>query len=361
MIEMVRECGEKADIVIRADGNADIGAGHLMRCLTIADGIREKERVMFWCADETGASRARDRGYKALTLGTDYRDMTSELPLFEELAGEGRKTFLVDSYYASDEYLRVLRDYGSVYLLEDVPGHVRPVDGLINYNIFAGEEDYRRVYRQCPGKVRLYIGGSYVPLRRQFMWRHYRVRDQVRELLVTTGGGDRENIAGEILETLLDILDDVCIVHVVSGPYNPHGEWLDRYAERHPLVRVHRSVEDMAGLMSQCDLAVTAGGTTIYELCALGVPFVCFSYAENQEALTEYAGEREIGLHAGAFHRDPAGTLERIGSLTQRAAADMRLRLCMSGRAREVVDGAGAERLAAALAAARHFDREGQR
>lgn len=351
---------EKADIVIRADGNAHIGAGHLMRCLTIAEEIGDRERVVFWCADEISASQVRDRGYKARTLGTDYRDMGAELALLEKMAGKGKKTFLVDSYYVSAEYLRALRTFGTVYLLEDVPGHVWPADGVINYNAFAAEADYRKLYGKsmCP---RLYIGAAYVPLRSQFTRRDYRVRDQVRELLVTTGGGDRENIAGKILETLSDIIKDICTVHVVSGPYNPHGEWLDSYAKTHPFVRVHRRVENMAQLMLQCDLAVTAGGTTVYELCALGVPFVCFSYAENQEALTAYAGQREIGLDAGAFHRDPERTLERIGSLTRQAASDMKLRRRMSHRAREMVDGAGAKRLAAALGTAGDFGREDQR
>ncbi len=358
---MKSETGEKkADIVIRADGNAHIGAGHLMRCLTIAEEVGDRERVVFWCADETGAAQVRTRGYQVQTLETDYRDMESELALLEKMAGKGKKIFLVDSYYVSSEYLRALRTFGAVYLLEDVPGHVWPVDGVINYNAFAVEEDYRKLYEQSM-RPRLYIGAAYVPLRRQFTGRRYQVRDQVRELLLTTGGGDRENIAGQILETISDIIKDICIVHVVSGPYNPHGEWLDSYAKAHPQVRVHRQVEDMARLMQQCDLAVTAGGTTVYELCALGVPFVCFSYAGNQEALTAYAGQQEIGLDAGQFHRDPEGTLERIKGLTRQAAVDMKLRQRMSRRAREMVDGAGAKRLAAALEAAGDLGREEQR
>lgn len=62
---------------------------------------------------------------------------------------------------------------------------------------------------------------------------------------------------------------------------------------------LHCDVKDMAGLMTACQLAVTAGGTTIYELSVLGVPFVCFSYAENQEGLTEWLGKQEIAGYAG--------------------------------------------------------------
>lgn len=72
-------------IAFRADGNADIGVGHLMRCLTIAEQVGERGHVVFWCADEASAALARARGFAALALGTDYRDMSSELPRLEQL------------------------------------------------------------------------------------------------------------------------------------------------------------------------------------------------------------------------------------------------------------------------------------
>ena len=350
------EAGKKAEIAIRADGNADIGVGHLMRCLTIAGQTGERAHVVFWCADEASVALVRERGYEALALGTDYRDMDSELPRLEALVHKGQKPgmILVDSYFVTEDYLRALGAYGSVYLLEDMPGHIWPVDGVINYNAFARRSRYEAAYGQSgensPG-TRLCIGASYAPLRPQFTGCDYQVNPQVREVLITTGGGDGENIAGRILERLEDREFQI---HVVSGPCNPHGAWLADYAQAHPRVTVHQRVEDMAGLMLGCDLAVTAGGTTIYELCALGVPFVCFSYAENQEALTEYAGEQGIGLCAGKYHQDGAGTLERIGHLVRLAAADAKLRREMSRKAKTLVDGQGASRLADALVEACH-------
>lgn len=345
---------QKKSILIRADGNARIGAGHLMRCLTIADALNCRDSVRFLCADEESAELARQRGYEAVTLGTDYRDMLSELTILEAVwADKDRgtqtvpQTILVDSYCVSADYLQALRAFGRVFLLEDIPGRSWPVDGVINYNAFAEEETYNAIYGQ-QGNVRRYIGASYVPLRPAFADRKYQVREQVRELLLTTGGGDRENIAGKILERLGNTS---YVIHVVSGPYNPHGAWLARYAQEHPRVVLHRQVTEMAELMLQCDLAVTAGGTTIYELCALGVPFVCFSYAENQEALVDYAGRQEIGLDAGKYHYDPVRTLENIGRLVERAAADAQQRREMSRRAARLVDGRGTVRLAEALLA----------
>ncbi len=100
------------------------------------------------------------------------------------------------------------------------------------------------------------------------------------------------------------------------------------------------------------------GGSTVYELAALGVPLLCFSYAENQEALADCVGARGIGLSAGAWHRDPGGTLERIGGQFQKLAADSRIRQACSRRGMALTDGGGAERLAGALLAGREKHRE---
>ena len=100
-----------------------------------------------------------------------------------------------------------------------------------------------------------------------------------------------------------------------------------------------------------CGIAVTAGGSTIYELAAAGVPFICFSYAENQENLTEYVGREHIAGYAGAWHKEPEETLERIGRLFKELISDVSMRINYSGRGREMVDGFGAERIAKALLA----------
>lgn len=346
----------KTDIIIRADGNARIGAGHLMRCLTVAEEIREQERVVFWCADQASAELAESRGYNVHVLGTDYRDMLSELPRWEAWAQQEREavkslrpTILVDSYYVNAEYLHALRAYGRVYLLDDMGKQAWPVDGVINYNAFAQRESYERLYAgqdRLSGQTALYIGSAYIPLRSQFIGRSVPVREQVKELLITTGGGDRENIAGRILERIVNV---GCRIHVVSGPYNPHGAWLEEYAAAHPRVEVHRQVTEMAALMEQCDLAITAGGTTVYELCALGVPFICFSYAENQEALAEYAGRQGIGRNAGKYHRGPEKVLAYMAELVRETMEDEAGRREMSRKARVLVDGGGARRLAEVL------------
>ncbi len=353
----------------RADGNAVIGAGHLMRCLTIAEGLKEllaadEEKnemagkplqeacnICFLCADEESAGLVTQKGFAARILHTDFRNMEEELPIIRMLFG-GKKevynhVFLVDSYYVTESYLQELKSYGRVYLLDDMGKKPYPVDGVINYNAFADREYYQKLYQGR--ETILAIGSDFVPLRRQFLNVPYVVRKQVTDVLITTGGGAQDDIAIAVLEA---IMRPECSYHVVVGQFNKSfSAWkqMERECRR---IHVHYGVTDMASLMRKCDMAVTAGGTTIYELAAIGVPFLCFSCAENQEALTEYIGKEKIAGYCGAYHLDKHETLRCMSSLAKRLcedAAGIEMRRMMNKKEKEMIDGMGAGRIAKLL------------
>ncbi len=392
----------------RADGNAKIGAGHLMRCLTIAGALAEKcgttEEILFLCADEESAGLAERQGFRTRVLYTDYQKMETELPglaeileekvsgpecmkadpfsaeptretaetFFEQKSDEGTETALmkrhniliVDSYYVTEAYLKAVGRFATVLLLDDMGERAWPVDGILNYNAFAEPEHYRSLYAAASKEPLYGIGSSFVPLRSQFQNVPYKVRERVQNVLITTGGGDSDNIAGQIWESLYQ--EDVAY-HVVIGRFNPYFSWWEEKAaecseklecpdagvmqDRKPgkaaacRLYLHTDVQDMAGLMAQCDLAVTAGGTTIYELAAVGVPFLCFSYAENQEALTEYIGRKQIAGYCGAWHKGKEAVLEALK--TQMAVCRSKaVREHMSWEEKRMTDGGGASRCA---------------
>lgn len=334
--------------LIRADGNSTIGAGHLMRCLTVADALGDKDKVRFVCADEESAALARRRGYEACCLGSDYRNPEEELPVLERrLKRNIPAVWLVDSYFVTDGYLEALGQYGKVVLLDDMGQRAFPVDGVINYNVFAEEETYRILY--AGRDTKRYIGGRYVPVRPEF-GKGGKENRQAKHLLITTGGSDKDNLAGAILSALEKSAGQNSFhYHVVVGAYSPYfQEWKER-ARVQNNITVHHDVQDMAGLMAACDIAVTAGGTTVYELAALGIPLVCFSYAENQEKLTEYMGRENIAGFAGAYHREGAAVFDRIAGLCMELAESRTLRETYSQRERQMTDGAGAARIAAVL------------
>lgn len=333
----------RKNILIRADGNAGIGAGHLMRCLTITEALENKAQVGFVCADRDSAELAMSKGFDAYVLGTDYKHMELELPLWEQLLDGNlrNRKILVDSYYVTNVYLEGLQTYGQVILLDDMCKRPWNVDKLINYNAFATIEMYDSL--NSPYKTQYYVGGRYIPIRKEFCGKDYQPKEHAENILITTGGGDCDNIAGQILD---NIRDTSCTFHVVTGRFNPHYDELLKCSKEYGNVQVYHDVKNMAELMARCDLAVTAGGTTIYELSALGVPFVCFSYAENQEKLTEYIGDRQIAGYGGAYHKDACGTLEGIAKQINELKKNSALRKEYSEKERKLVDGEGAKRIA---------------
>jgi UDP-2,4-diacetamido-2,4,6-trideoxy-beta-L-altropyranose hydrolase len=333
-------------IIFRADGNAKIGMGHLMRCLTVAEAVRTGfgEPIRFLCSDEESAGLAKERGFEAAALQGDYRQLERELPRWRQWIKGSSNTILVDSYYVTDAYLEGLKPYGTVYLMDDLQNHAYPVDGVINYNLFADRAVYERLY--TGRSVKFCLGGNYVPLREQFAGVNYGVRDGVRDVLITTGGGDEHNIAGAILDR---IYREDMVYHVLVGRFSPHFESWQKRAGAEKNIRIHFDVKDMAELMCQCDLAVSAGGSTLYELAAVGVPFISFSYAENQEALVEYMGRHEVAGCVGAWHKDARGTLDRLEKLFAELCEDSDLRRRYFERERGLIDGQGAGRVAKVL------------
>ena len=335
-------------LIIRADGNAKIGAGHLMRCLTIAGAA--KQDVLFLCADVASAELAESHGFRAEVLHTDYRQPETEFAadgksVWDRWIKGADNTILVDSYYVTDGYLEELKRYGRVFLLDDLQDHAFPVDGVINYNVFAEESVYRKLYKDQ--ETRCYLGGAYMPLRQQFCGVAYEIRDAVKDVLITTGGGDADNIAGAILD---GIYDPGIHFHVLVGRFSPHFESWRVRQQKTENIEVYFDVQDMAGLLSRCDLALSAGGSTVYEIAAIGVPLICFSYAKNQEALVDYIKEMEIAGSAGAWHRDREACLTQIRSLFGKLCSDRELRRQFWEKERTLIDGRGAKRLAEILA-----------
>ncbi len=322
-----------------------------MRCLTIMEAVAKicgKQEILFVCADEASAALAERNGFQVFVLHTDYWDMASELPLWDKIPRVIKNTeanaVLVDSYYVTNAYLACLQSYGRVYLMDDMQEEKFDVTCVINYNAFADHAIYERLYAGTD--TRLLLGASYVPLREGFFNRHYQVKDRVEDVLVTTGGGDVDNIACKVLQA---IEGSGINYHVVVGQYNPHYEEVKELARSRRGLWVHHDVADMPELMLKCDLAVTAGGTTVYELAALGIPFLCFSYARNQEALASYIGDKQIAGFCGAYHKEPQKVLKNLAGLFREYCASGELRLRAHSREKEMVDGLGAGRLAGIL------------
>ncbi len=334
-------------ILIRVDGNQLIATGHLMRTLTIArECVRRNVPVHFVVADEKSEEILKHlwqpgESFEITVLESDYRRPEAELSIFRELLeAQKPEVLLVDSYFVTAHYLETLGRYAKVCYLDDIRAFDYPVDTVINYDVITQADlpAYQNAYLRSKKQL---LGAAYTPLREQFGNVPYEVREKVGEVLITTGGTDEENITGKILEDVLAVRAEAVMaedvtVHIVTGALNKHKAWLQERACREKGILLHEGVQNMAELMGRCDLAVSAAGTTLYELCAVGVPTICFTMAANQvPGAQSFAGSKAV------IYEKELDFRKQIKRLTEDLALRQQLRETM----RRLIDGKGTARI----------------
>lgn len=372
------------NVIFRADANSSIGMGHIMRCLSIADAFKEsligrselskpeENSIRFVLADDTVRDLVEGRGYEAVVLHTDYTDMDSELS--SEPRDVSTDLIIVDSYYVTKSYLAFLheqmkRSGGKLVYLDDVLSFPYPVDILIDYNAYAEESIYEGLYKNSEIKMpSLILGSSFAPIRSMFRGVEKKVQAvDIKNILISTGGSDELHLTVGIINYLKDRVADVsnsgCVYHFLIGTMNEDKATIHSLADemnkgREVWIVLHENVSDMRGLISSCDLAVSAAGSTLYEICACGVPLITYALANNQIPGGEAFGRLGLGVYIGDL-RDPesvdhnvvmSGELEekavqRIFTAIEELSADYEKRCQMGSLMQEMIDGFGADRM----------------
>ncbi len=343
------------NIAIRADGSAQIGMGHLMRCLSIALALREyRVKVIFITNNQQSQAFFIEKDFEcellpgALEDGKVYNSMEEEVEDTLAILKEKEiDLLLVDSYAATEQYLEKLNAILPVYYLDDLGRMDLPVSGFINYNIYGQDMGYEQFY---PKETKLLLGSSYAPVKTAFKETAYQLREKVSNILITMGGSDALNIAGQLGELLVSEIPEEISLTLVCGRFSPHfakvQEWAAGYPER---VWVLTDVTDMWNVMASCDLAIAAAGSTMYELCTMGVPTICCYYVENQRRIAECFGEKTSMLNAGDFSEKPEQVLQSIGAEVQRLIQSVSLRRNLAQEMQQIADGLGAYRIAQKL------------
>lgn len=414
------------EIYFRTDGNSEIATGHLMRCLAIARTCTRKgASVTFVVSDEESRSLLEERftvsqEFPVICLYRSYRDLDGEVPaLLSRLSADrssandpdaapasciqDRPWLFIDSYYATASYFQALRPCFRTAYLDDLKSFDCAVDLVVNYDTSEDCSWYDNASRKL-------LGIQYTPLRKQFHSPRYEVRQQVTNILLSTGGTDPYGVAESLLHHLYDT--DTCHdcsitplgqdnmhmpgasyqpqdmtslqsmqYHILTSRANTRYTALTALAQAHPQIHIHTNVSDVAALMASCDLAVSAGGTTLCELCAVGVPSVSYLMAENQRtAVDTYArlelipcagdirpttvqalpSPDDITAHAatvpaacdlmsGELYTPNDDTLRHILAFLLHMAPNYAARAGVSSSMRSLHDGAGADRIATAL------------
>lgn len=329
--------GTDSIIYIRADGNSDIATGHLVRCLCIAEALEKQgKKVCFLVSDSTSTALLTQLSstifhqvsfsFETVILETAvYNNLDLEIPeLYNFLSNKqenpshklslshspGKPVLLIDSYFVTPNYLKALKAVALLSYLDDLRTFDYEVDLVINYDVIPPSKmgEYKQSYKKSKAVL---LGAEYTPLRRQFQNQSFTLREKIQDLLITTGGSDpyhlTEKLSSFLLENGLELN-----LHIVVGGLFHNLSALDALSHKHPQISLHREIKDMAALMKQCDYAVSAAGTTLYELCALGIPTVSFSMADNQIPMAETFAETKAIPYAGDLRTSLSSVFQNI-------------------------------------------------
>ena len=274
-------------IFIRADGGKSIGMGHIMRMLVLACQLRKKNQVIFICREdsnrkyEAGIKKIKENEFEVLKI--EDEDVISDILVLQE---EYKADILItDSYEVNEEYFNSLKPYFKLTgYVDDINKCYMNFDFIINQNINAKCLDYSKT---TIGSTRMFLGPQYCMLREEFkiVRDEKQEKDNVEDILLTLGGMDDNNNTMKVLDNIKDLKQRI---HVVLG--NGFDENVKKQV--YNLSKQYKNIypyenANMSEIMKICDIAISACGSTIYELCAMHVPAIGVVIADNQRNVAE--------------------------------------------------------------------------
>ena len=340
-------------LYVRADADGKIGTGHIMRCIALAQAWQDQGGEVTFishCESEALSERIQREGFKFIDLDhvcPDSADLKNTLSILKNESADQKNWLVLDGYHFTLEYQKSIRDEGYRLMVIDDMNHLPHyhADILLNQNIHAPELTYH-----CDEDTTMLMGTQYVLLRREFLkYRNFtrQIPVQARNILVTLGGADPDNVTLKVIEAL-KLLDDQDIkIKIIVGPANPHQETLRKaiasaYLEAEILINPF----NMPALMEWADVAISGAGSSCWELAFMRLPSTIVTMAPNQD----YAA---VMLTMRGFFLMQKLTITPLNGINVQMMFELLLdfdtRRKLSDKCSELIDGYGSIRVIEAL------------
>lgn len=295
------------NVIFRVDASLEIGNGHVIRCLCLAEGLRQNgSNVEFICRQHHGSlvEKIRSSGFKTYELESGKESIVDSKLFHSPWLGvtqqkdaddciEIIKTtkidwLIVDHYGIDEDWQMKLKSYcNKIMVIDDLGDRSHYCSLLLDQNIGSTFSKYKELVKK---DCKLLIGPNYALLRAEFsQWRDYSLRrrentTKIMTVLVSMGGVDSGNYTEKILKLLArSKLTVNTLIQVVMGENAMHIKEVKKQAAQMPFrTEVKIGVDNMAEIMAKADLAIGATGSTSWERCCLGLPTMQIVVSENQ-------------------------------------------------------------------------------
>ncbi|MBN1548065.1 MAG: UDP-2,4-diacetamido-2,4,6-trideoxy-beta-L-altropyranose hydrolase [Syntrophaceae bacterium] len=355
-------------IAFRTDASGQIGMGHFMRCLTLADTLKRcgsrtrflsrflpqsmrdllsKKGHEFRLLDSSPCKTMSNGMAHTHWLGTSQLDDARDC--IRALSDQHWDWLVVDHYALDQTWESALRSsVNKIFVIDDLVDRRHDCDLLLNQNVFpAADLPYQGMLSANCG---LLLGPSYALLQpdyQDFRRRAVPREGKVRTILVYFGGGDADNMTGRTLAALARIGRTDIGIDVVMPVGSPHKDDIRRQARQIAGdVRLHEVLPSLAQLMVTADLAIGAGGTTSWERLCLGLPALVVTLSDNQVMIADVLNRQQLAKWIGHYNTVSNDQL----TAAIEALVNTPLSPEWSVRCRAAVDGNGAQRVVAVMA-----------
>ena len=332
--------------MVRADANSSIGTGHVMRCLALAQAwLDSGAEVVFVTENLLPVLSERLKAERIKVLSIETYDLKHDAGRTVEIARDlSVEWIIVDGYKFDSEYHRKLKNDGFRVLCIDGIGHIKHyyADIVLNNNI-GREED---LYLDRQSYTKLLLGSQYILLRREFTSRRIekrKIANIAKNLLITLGGGDTYLAITKVLQALNNLNNYKLHVKVVLGYINYDIDKLKSIINNTSIDLLFlQNVEEMQDLMIWADFAISAGGTTCWEIAYYGLPNIVLVLAENQKENATFLYLNQVSIYAGEIENI---SIFQLSETIERLMINKKLRRSMSQRGQQLIDGLGSSRV----------------
>jgi UDP-2,4-diacetamido-2,4,6-trideoxy-beta-L-altropyranose hydrolase len=308
-------------VVIRTDASSQIGAGHVMRCLTIASVLRDEGyKVAFIMSDVDGnmASQVKYLGFDVLMVneGLSTDKVKCEFSAWNE--GQQKSdagqcamilqkfcnvdVLVVDHYCLDSYWENILTAYTrKLVVIDDLANRAHACDILLDQNYFSNMDE--RYDGLTNGGCNLLLGPEHSLLDSKYWHVAGGGRDfskGVTRILMFFGGADPDNVTMNALQGLLPILPVDVTIDVIIGASNVHAPELHSFCDEYNNVKVYQGIDNMQDYIAAADIAFGAGGISTWERCVSGLPTFTVSIAENQKQTSRDLHERNAIIYLGS-------------------------------------------------------------
>jgi UDP-2,4-diacetamido-2,4,6-trideoxy-beta-L-altropyranose hydrolase len=336
-------------ILFLADAGAEVGGGHVMRCLTLARALTARGAECAFVESRAAAPILRRFGWPAQTLlaMADAEDLDALIASAEDFAERLEvDAVVVDHYGVGAEQEQALRINGRrLVVIDDLADRRHACDLLVDPGYGRRREHYDPL---IDGECATLVGPSHALVRPEFGAARQRALGRrakhgpVRRALVALGLTDVGGVTGRIVAALEGVLGEVRL-DIVLGSDAPSLPALRKAALTDRRLHLWVDTAEMASLMADADLAIGAGGSSVWERATVGLPTATVVLAENQRGMVDHLAGAGFTFAIDAAEPDFEARLRECWTTL---VDDQTLRWSLAERTAELCDGAGAERVA---------------